>query len=60
MFWIIILCLCLLTVLYLNKIKKEHLMVPGVANRDEIIATFIDDKSEFEKNENDFYSRYRT
>jgi hypothetical protein len=39
---------------------KEHIMVPGALNRYQIVATFDDDRAEFEKNEQKFYARYRT
>jgi len=39
--------------------KREHLIVPGVANRDDTVAIFIDDREWFDIAEKDFYSRYR-
>ncbi len=38
--------------------KKEGLMVPGVSNRDQTEAIFLDDREWFDKAEKDFYSRY--
>jgi hypothetical protein len=40
--------------------RSEHLMVPGVDNRQDTEAGFLDDREWFDKNEKDFYSRYRT
>lgn len=39
---------------------QEYLMIPGVVNRTETEASFLDDRSNFEKNEVDFYNRYKT
>jgi hypothetical protein len=39
--------------------KKEHLIVPGVENRDNTVAIFLDDREWFDIAERDFYSRYR-
>jgi len=58
MYWIIVIVL-ILTILFYSS-SLEHLMVPGVQNRDETIATFADDRSWFENGERNFYSRYTT
>jgi hypothetical protein len=39
--------------------RREALMVPGVANREETEASFLEDREWFDKAEKNFYSRYK-
>jgi hypothetical protein len=54
------LSLILLIVVVIWNMKQEHLMIPGVANRTETKASFIEDRDWFDKDEKNFYSRYKT
>ena len=40
--------------------RREHLMVPGVENRTETEASFLEDRDWFDIGEKNFYARYRT
>jgi hypothetical protein len=55
---IYVLIILLLGWFILVRSKFEHLIVPGVKNRDETEATFLDDREWFDKAEKNFYSRY--
>lgn len=55
---IYILVLVMLLILFMR--KREHIMVPGVDNRQEIVASFLEDREWFDRGEKDFYSRYKT
>ena len=47
-------------IIYMLFGRQENLMIPGVANRTETDSNFLNDRSWFEDNERNFYSRYRT
>lgn len=58
--YIIIVFLILIYIILIIKEKNEAFYVPGVRNRYKTEASFLDDRAEFEANEQKFYGRYRT
>ena len=56
--YILSIILIMMVIMLVIRTNKEYLIIPGVYNRQDINANFIDDRDWFDIAERSFYGRY--